>query len=149
MADRAVAPVVGKALEAGLVVLYVGLVSAALYGHAVPAYRTAAGDAVAQRTLSAASERVQQAVPPNATSAQARFRVDLPRTIRGRAYTIRAANGTLVLDHPNPAVGGRQTLALPDSVGVVRGEWHSYRPALLVVSRSNGTLVVELREGQS
>ena len=113
MADRAVAPVVGKALEVGLVVLYVGLLTSALYGHAVPGYRSTAGDAMGDRALSTASHRVQQAVPPDARRVDTRMRVDLPKTIRGRRYEVRAVNRSLVLDHPHRAVGGRQRLALP------------------------------------
>ncbi len=147
MADRAVAPVVGKALEAGLVVLYVGLLTSALYGHAVPEYRSTAGDAVAERALSEASHRVQQAVPPDAMHVDARTRVDLPDTVRGRTYEVRADNRSLVLDHPHPTVGGRQRLALPDAVGTVRGSWHSAEPAVVHVTAANDTLVVELEAG--
>lgn len=147
MADRAVAPVVGKALEAGLVVLYVGLLTSALYGHAVPEYRSTAGDAVAERALAEASHRVQQAVPPDARRVDAEVRVGLPDTVRGRTYEVRAANRSLVLDHPHPAVEGRQRLALPGFVGEVRGSWHSAEPAVVRVSKGNGSLVVELREG--
>jgi hypothetical protein len=145
--DRAVAPVVGKALEAGLVVLFVGLLTSALYGHAVPEYRSTAGDAVADRALSEASHRVQQAVPPNATRVDATLRVGLPDTVRGRTYEVRAENRSLVLDHPHPAVSGRQRLALPDSVGTVRGSWHSAEPAVVHVTSANGSLVVELEAG--
>lgn len=147
MGDRGAAPVVGKALEAGLVVLYVGLLTTALYGNAVPDYRTTAGDSVAERALSGASHRVQQAVPPNATRVDARMRVDLPDTIRGRTYEVRAANGSLVLDHPHPGVGASRRLALPGSVGAVRGSWHSAEPAVVRVTTRNGTLVVTLAEG--
>jgi hypothetical protein len=147
MGDRGAAPVVGKALEAGLVVLYVGLLTSALYGHAVPDYRTTAGDEVAERALSAASHRAQAAVPPNATRVDARMRVGLPETIRGRTYEVRAVNRSLVLDHPHPGVGATRRLALPDAVGRVQGSWHSAEPAVVRVTTENGTLVVTLAEG--
>lgn len=144
MADRGVASVVGKALEVGIVVLYVGLLTSALYGHAVPEYRTTAGDAVADRALSEAGHRVQQAVPPDVARVDARVRVGLPDAIRGRAYEVRVENRSLVLDHPRPGVGGRQRLALPGYVGDVRGSWHSTEPAVVHVATANDTLVVEL-----
>lgn len=52
--DRAVSPVVGKALEAALVVLFIGLVTTSLYGSVLPSYRTTAGDGVGERTLASA-----------------------------------------------------------------------------------------------
>lgn len=145
--DRAASAVVGKALEAGLVVLYVGLVTSALLGGVVPGYRTAAGEAVAERTLAAASQRVQQAVPPGATAAGARVRVSLPDTIRGRAYEVRASDRTLVLVHPVPAVGTSARPALPSSVVALAGRWESTAPAAVVVHPAGDGLVVELVSG--
>jgi hypothetical protein len=145
--DRALAPVVGKALEAGIVVLYVGLLVAALYGNAVPGYRTAAGEEVGERVLATAAERVQQAVPPAARAVDARYRVDLPRTIRGRGYRIRAAGRALVLDHPHPAIGDEAALALPPRVVRVEGTWSSREPAVVRVTDAAGGLVVRLDAG--
>lgn len=145
--DRAVAPVTGKLLEVALVVLYIGLVSTALYGGVVPQYRSAAGDAVAERTLATASQRVQQAVPPNGTHVEATTTVALPDTIRGRAYAIRAEGRRLVLEHPDPAVGGATRLALPDGVIEVSGRWSSTVPARVVVHGSPRGLSVTLRRG--
>lgn len=142
--DRGLAPVVSKALEAGIVVLYVGLLVAALYGTVVPGYRTAAGAEVGERALAAAAERVQQAVPPAARDVDARYRVDLPRTIRGRGYRIRADGRTLVLDHPHPAVGGEAELALPPRVARVEGAWSSREPAVVRVTDIPGGLAVRL-----
>lgn len=148
MADRGLVPVVGKALEAGVVVLYVGLVAAVLFGGAVPGYRTAAGDAVADRALAAATERVQAAVPPNATAVDARVRVSLPATIRGEPYAVQVDGRSLVLAHPHPGVGGRLRLALPPAVVDVRGEWHSTAPAVVRVRSVEGGLAVALVEGR-
>lgn len=145
--DRALAPVVSKALEAGIVVLYVGLLVAALYGNVVPGYRTAAGEEVGERALAAATERVQQAVPPAARGIDARYRVDLPRTIRGRGYRIRADGRALVLEHPHPAVGGEAELALPRRVTRVEGGWSSREPAVVRVVDAPGGLLVRLETG--
>ena len=146
--DRATSPVVGKALEASLVVLYIGLLSAVLYGQVVPGYRTTAGAELGDRVLAEAAQEVQQAVPPDAAAVSVRMRVDLPETIRGRVYALRAANGSLVLNHPNPAIDGRARLALPPTVASVRGSWTSGSPAVVEVRKRGAGLAVVLAEGE-
>jgi hypothetical protein len=146
--NRAVVPAVGKALEASIVLLYVALVTTTLFGGVVPDYRAAAGQELADRTLSTAAHRVQDAVGPDATRASARVRVDLPATIRGDGYRIRAENGSLVLDHPDAEVGSRTTLAVPAHVVAVRGEWHSHDPAAVVVEPAASGVVVRLAAGR-
>lgn len=145
---RAVSPVVGKALEAAIVVLFVSVLVASLYGQAVPGYRAAAGQQVGERVLATAAERVQQAVPPAARRVHARVRVDLPRTVRGRGYTIRTDGHTLVFDHPT-LPSQRATVPLPDRVGVVTGTWRSRKPMLVRVTTSDTGLVVRLEAGGS
>jgi hypothetical protein len=141
--DRAVSPVVGKALEAALVVLYLGLVTTTLYGSAVPDYRATAGAEVGDRTLAAAATEVERAVPPPAASVAVEVRVDLPRTIAGDRYAVRADAETLVLDHPDPAVGGRARLSLPAHVVAVRGTLESTAdPVVRVRSVEGGVEVV-------
>ena len=146
--DRAVSATTSKVLEIALVVLYVGLLSTALYAGAVPGYRSVAGDAVAERTLATASQRVQQAVPPNGSHVEATVRVDLPDAIRGRAYDVEVEGRRLVLDHPNPDVRAASRLALPESVVEVTGTWSSTRPARVVVRGTSRGLVVRLEEGR-
>ncbi|WP_134669410.1 DUF7266 family protein [Halorussus marinus] len=145
--DRGVSPVVGKALEASIVVLYVSLLGATLYGGLVPEYRTAAGAEVGDRVLSQSTQRVQQAVPPTARAVETRVRVALPATIRGRGYSIRAQNRTLVLDHPRDGVGGRARLALPAAVESVTGNWSSGEPAVVAVRGDADGLTVALESG--
>jgi hypothetical protein len=146
--DRAVAPVVGKALEASIVVLYVGLLSATLYGGVVPEYRSAAGAEVGERALAQSAERVQQAVPTDARAVRVRAEVSLPRTIRGRTYAVRTDERTLVLDHPDDRVGGRVALALPETVESVSGNWSSRESTVVVVRNSDaGGLAVRLESG--
>lgn len=144
--ERGVAPAVGKALEVGVVLLYVGLLTTALYGGAVPTYRSAAGAEVADRTLVAAAERVEDAVPPAARRVAVRHRVDLPATIRGANYRIVADGEALVLDHPEPDIGGRVRLALPERVVSVTGEWRSHDDAVVVVRSVDGGVEVRLAE---
>ncbi|MGM0590010.1 MAG: DUF7266 family protein [Halobacteriota archaeon] len=132
MTDRAVAPVVGKGVEAALVVLYVSAMTTVLYGGVVPEYRTDVGDELGERTLVTAANEVEAAVPPkatvppNATRVERRVRLDLPRTIRGDTYRITAQNdSTLHLYHPATSLGGRVRLSLPNRVDSVAGTWHS------------------------
>ena len=147
MTDRAVTPVVEKTITIGLVALFLAGMTTALFGGAVPAARDAAGASIGQRTLAMASERVEQAVPPNATHVTVRERVDLPGTIRGSGYAISADGRSLVLEHPDASVGGRSRLVLPPSVARVEGAWESGSPSTVVDSSPDG-LVVELREGR-
>lgn len=145
MSDRAVTGAVGKLLELALVVLFVGLLSTALFGSAVPEYRAAAGAEVGERTLALGAQRVQQAVPPavGATHASATYRVDLPRTIHGTAYRIYVDGRALVLDHPAPAVGGRHRLAVPRNASV-SGAWTSRGDPVITVTTTEDGLTVRL-----
>lgn len=152
MDDRAAAPVVGKALEIAVLVVFVGLVSASLFGSVVPAYRTAAGEEVGDRVLTAVAGQVETAANAPPDVVERRVTVSLPRTVRGVPYRIRAENesGTpgLVLDHPNTAIGGRTTLAVPPRVMTVRGELRSTAdpaPTVVVTGHENGTVAVTLR----
>lgn len=156
-ADRGVVPAVGKALEAGVVVLFVALLSSTLYGGVVPDARTAAGEEVGERSLQHAAASVEAAVPESARAAGGlandtalvERRVSLPATIRGRGYRI-TANGTdLVLVHAHDRVGGRTPLVLPDSVRAVRGTWTGGEGLVRVTAHPDGGLVVELAEGSA
>ncbi|EJN60796.1 hypothetical protein SAMN04487950_1854 [Halogranum rubrum] len=142
--DRAVSPVVGKTLELGIVVLFVGLMTTTLYGGIVPDYRTSAGAEVGDRTLVTAAERIETSIPPNATAVHGETRIDLPRTIRGEQYELHTTNGTLVLDHPLAEIGGRTPLALPDAVVDISGTWRSGDDLLVVVDGTPRGLTVEL-----
>jgi len=144
VADRAVTPVVGKALEIAVVVLYIALLTASLYGNAVPEYRSEAAGEVGDRALSTAAHRVQQAVPSTASVDAARVRVDLPDRIRGETYRIRSDGATLVLDHPHPDVDGRARLALPERVDSVDGVWRSETTATVVVESAGDGYAVRL-----
>ncbi|MFC5970926.1 hypothetical protein ACFPYI_06230 [Halomarina salina] len=145
--DRAATPVVAKALEAAIVVLFIGLLTSTLFGGVLPGYRSTAGDAVGERALSAAAARVEQAVPATA-DATVRLRVGLPDTIRGDTYRVRSDDGALVLDHPHEAVDGRVPLALPDRVARVEGTWRSTGEAVIRVESSDGRVVVRLEEAE-
>lgn len=145
--ERAVSTVVGKGLEAALVVLYLGMITTALYGSVVPDYRAATGGELADRTLAESTQYVQQAVPPNATVVDVRRLVDLPATIAGEPYEIRADGEALVLVHPDPAIGARARLALPSAVDRVAGTWDSQRPAAVGVESDGDRYVVRLETG--
>ncbi len=144
---RAVTPAVGKALEAGIVVLFVAAVSTTLYGGVVPDARDAAGGEVGDRALEHAAAEVEASVPPAGETATVERRVSLPESIRDRGY--RVAPGTdgdaLVLTHDHPSVGGSTPLVLPDRVRDVRGEWTAGGGGVVRVEpHPDGGLVVVL-----
>lgn len=145
--DRAVAPAVGKVLEVGLVMLFVGALTTTLYGGVVPDYRTAAGDEVADRVAAAASQQVEAAIPPNRSRVRSVTAVDLPETIRGEYYEVVVRNRTLVLDHPHPDVTASARLSLPDAVVDVSGSWSSNERAWVVVESVPDGLAVRLEGG--
>jgi len=143
--QRGLTPVVSKALGVSLLLLYVGVLSTALYGGVVPDYRDAAGEELGERTLAGASLAVGDAVPPNATDATVERRVDIPRTIRGSTYEIRVENRSLVLDHPR--FTRRRPLTLPEHVVSVSGSWTSTEEPVVRVDRVAGGVTVRLVAG--
>mgnify|MGYP000197523620 CR=1 FL=1 len=144
--ERGVTPSVGKALEAGIVVLFVALLSTILLGGLVPDYRAATGAQLGDRVLATASQEVERAVPPTARGVDARRTVELPSTIAGEGYEVAVDGRWLVLDHPNAAVSGRVRLVLPASVDRVEGNWESGADAVVAVHGDESGLVVELTE---
>lgn len=146
MDSRAVTPVVEKTITIGLVALFLAGLTTALFGGAVPAARDAVGESLGDRVLATATERVEQAIPPNATRVTATARLELPATIRGSGYAIRTDGRSLVLDHPAPAVGGRSRLVLPPAVSTVSGGCDSGGACFVAVESVGGGLAVELRE---
>lgn len=146
--SRAVTPAVGKALEAGIVVLFVATASTALYGGVVPDARNAAGDEVGERALEHAAAEVEASVPDSGQAATVERRVSLPESIRDRGYEIRAANGSLVLDHDHPSVGGSTPLVLPDRVQNVTGAWDDGGGVVRVEPHPDDGLVVVLVDGE-
>lgn len=144
VADRAISPVIGKSMEATLVVLYLGLVTTALYGGAVPEYRAEAGSEVAERTLADAATDIEAAIPPEAEGVTVSRKVELPATIAGEAYRIRIDGNRLVLEHPNPAIDETAPLVLPERVVAVSGTWQSGETARIVVTTADAGLEVRL-----
>jgi hypothetical protein len=144
MDNRALSTVVEKLLSMGLVLLYIGLVTTTLYGGTVPAYQSAVGAELGERTLAEAAARIEQAVPPAARTVSATVRVSLPATIDGAGYSIRTDGDDLVLDHPDSEIGGRTRPMLPDRVDTFEGEWQSGGPTVVVVSGTRGRVTVRL-----
>lgn len=142
--SRAVVPMVGKALEAAIVVLFIGTMTTALYGGVVPEYRAAAGDEVADRALVAAAGEIEGAVPPNARGVTAETRVALPSAIRNANYRIVANGTTLRLEHPDDEITGTHRLALPDYVRRVEGAWRSGAETTVVAETEGDGVVVRL-----
>jgi len=144
MDNRALSTVVEKLLSMGLVLLYIGLVTTTLYGGTVPAYQSAVGAELGDRTLAEATARIEQAVPPDARTVSATVRVSLPDTIDGAGYSIRTDGDDLVLDHPNAEISGRTQPLLPERVDTLEGEWQSGSPTVVTVSGSRGSVTVTL-----
>jgi len=138
--------VVGKTLELGIGVVFVALLTATFFGGVAPDYRAAVGAELGDRTLAAAADRVEAAVPdPTPRRVDRRVTVRLPETIRGDPYRIVAAAGPSVrLVHPDRTVGGRLRLDLPGSVPV-RGSWSSTSPSVVVVESEGAGGEVSVR----
>lgn len=148
--DRGSSPVVGKALEAGIVVLYIALLLTVLYGGVVPEYRTAAGQEVGDRVLAEASQEIQGSIPAD-TTATAQTTVALPDQIHGSNYQIRAderdETAVLVLVHPDSGINGELPVVLPPDVIEFDGEWESTADAIVTVTQTDAGRIVELRRG--
>lgn len=143
---RALTPAIGKALEVGVVVIFVGVLSTSLYGGFVPEYRTAVGDEVADRTVVSAAERIEAAVPPAAREVRSVTRVDLPTSIRGANYRVVVDGRALVLEHPASDISAQTRLALPGRVAVVTGTWESGADPVVLIEDSPDGLVVRLTD---
>jgi len=123
--ERGISPVIEKLVTAGLVVLYIGGMTTVLFGGVVPAYETAAGEEVAERTLATAAGEIEAAAPRPGSETAVRATVDLPPTIDDTAYRIVLADRQLRLEHPDPEIGATTRLAVPDGVGLEPGQWES------------------------
>ena len=144
MDNRALSTVVEKLLSLSIVVLYITLLTTVLYGGSVPAYQGAVGGQLGERALAEATAEVERTVPPRGQNVAASRGVDLPATIDGAGYRIRANGTHLLLDHPDQAVGGVARPALPDRVGNVTGTWESGADTVVTVTGSRGNLTVRL-----
>jgi hypothetical protein len=148
MDSRAVTPVVGKLLAAGLAVLYIASLTGLLLGGVVPEYRVAAGEELGERVLATAAGHVEAAVPDSGATVDVRVRADLPASIRGEQYRLLVRDRTLVLDHPVDALDARAPLALPTGV-TPEGHWTSGDPLLVSVAGPAGNRTLRLAEGSA
>lgn len=146
MDNRGLSTVVEKLLSLSIVMLYITLLTTVLYGGSVPAYRGAVGGQLGERALAEATAEVERTVPPRGRNVAATRRVDIPATIDGGGYRIRANGTHLLLDHPDDEVGGTARPVLPDRVGNVTGEWQSGADTVVTVTGSRGNLTVRLGE---
>lgn len=146
--QRGVSAVVGKTLEAGIVVLYVSLLVSTLYGGVVPEYRGAAGEELGDRVLAEAALEVQIAVSEDPRT-EASVRHDLPTTIRETTYRIVAENESLRLVHSDAAVGAELPLALPADVVRIEGTWYSHEQAVVTVERTADGRIVRLESEEA
>lgn len=123
--ERGISPVIEKLVTVGLVVLYIGGMTTALFGGIVPAYETAAGDEVAERALATAAGEIEAAAPRPGSETSVRSTVDLPATIDDEAYWIVLSDRQLRLEHPDPGIGATTRLAVPGSIRLEPGRWQS------------------------
>lgn len=142
MDNRAVSPVVGKLLAAGIAVLYIASATGLLLGGVVPDYRAATGGELGERVLATAAGELERAIPATHGNVTVRVTRELPTTIAGQRYRLAVRNGTLRLDHPNDGLDARTRLSLPPTVTVVDDTWESGDPLAIHVRgpASNRTL---------
>lgn len=143
MDDRGTAPVVGKALEIAIVLLYIGIVSGGLYGGVIPETRTTADQAIAERALTRSVEQIRDSIPPSGTG-HVETSIALPQTIAGESYHVVPGDGYLVLRHPDPNLNAEASLLLPDSVTTVTGRWDSQTANVLLVNITSDGVIVRL-----
>ena len=146
MDNRGLSTVVEKLLSLSVVMLYITLLTTVLYGGSLPAYRGAVGEQLGERTLAEATAEVERAVPPPGRDVAASRRVDVPATIDGAGYRIRANGTHLLLDHPDDEVGGHARPAVPGRVTNVTGEWESGGDTVVTVGGSRDNVTVRLEE---
>lgn len=149
MDNRAVSPVVGKVLAAGLAVVYIAALTGLLLGGIVPDYRTAAGEELGERVLATAGGTLERALPDTDAPTTVRVRADLPATIRDAGYAVELTGGVLRLDHPDDALDARTRLSLPPSLTPVNSTWESGGPFAVVVSGPASNRTVRLAEGSA
>lgn len=144
--DRALSAVVGKSLEAGIVVLYISTMVGVLYGGVVPEYQATTGEELGERVLAESALEVKTAVPadPQATGTA---RHQIPRTIDDEPYRIVAGNESLRLAQDGSEATTELPLQLPPDVHRVEGEWRSSAPAVVRVERTPTGRVVTLEAG--
>lgn len=143
MDERATAPVVGKALEIALVLVYIGIVASVLYGGVIPDTRTTADQAIAERSLAASVDHIREAIPTGGTG-EVRVSITLPATIGGEPYDVVPRDGVLILRHPDPSVNAQASLLLPSRVTAVTGTWESEDSNILLVNATRDGVTVRL-----
>lgn len=149
MDNRAVSPVVGKLLAAGLAVLYIATISGLLLGGVVPEYQNAAGEELAERVVATVGGQIERAVPDTDATVDVTITSDVPATIRNERYDLRLQNGSLVLDHPAVTLDARTELSLPSKVNAPNQTWRSGGTLAISVTGAGTNRTVTLREGPS
>jgi FlaG/FlaF family flagellin (archaellin) len=148
MDSRGVTPVFEKLLAIGITLLFLAGMTATLFGGAVPIYRQAVGETVADRVLATATAAVESGVPPSGTSVDATSHVTLPATIRGAGYAIRVDGRNLTLDHPQRMLDTRSRPALPGVVSNLSGQWASGSTFSVTATRTPSGVVITIHGGR-
>lgn len=148
MDNRGVSPVVEKTIAIGLVALFTGGLLTTLLGGAVPDYRSSVGQEVGDRVLATAASEIERTVPTTESAVSIRRERRVPGTISGAGYRLRLNNRTLVLQHPDPAIGGSTRVAVPPDVTVRDGNW-SGGDFVVTVGGDAGNHTLAVRERDS
>ena len=147
MDNRALSPVVGKLLAAGIAVLYITSATGLLLGGVVPEYRDAAGSELGDRVLATAAGDIERSLPATDGNGTVQHTRSLPRTIAGERYRLTLSNRTLRLDHPDDALDARAHLAVPATLTIANDTWESGDPLRIRIRGQPPNRVLTLGEG--
>lgn len=142
--NRAVSSVVGKVLAIGIAVLYIGGMTAILFGGIVPDYERETGEELADRVTARVAGHIEQAVPEANGTVDTRRTVPLPATIEQHSYTLTVRNGVLALNHSDGTISAQTQLRLPEHVTVTDGTYHSGDPLVIRVTGTAGNWTLSL-----
>lgn len=147
MDNRALSPVVGKLLAAGIAVLYITSATGLLLGGVVPEYRDAAGSKLGDRVLATAAGDIEGSLPATDGNVSVQRTRSLPRTIAGERYRLTLSNRTLHLDHPDDALDARAHLTMPAMLTIANDTWESGDPLRIRIQGQPPNRVLTLGEG--
>lgn len=145
--ERGASAVVGKVLATGIAVMYIAGMTTLLLGGVVPDYRTASGAEIGDRVLATAAGEIEESVPAVEGQIELWTERSLPETIRDRQYELVLSGHTLTLTHPDPGIGAKLKLSLPQTVTVRNGTWSSRDRLVVSVHGTAGDRTIAFREG--
>jgi Flp pilus assembly pilin Flp len=145
--ERGASAVVGKVLATGIAVMYIAGMTTLLLGGVVPDYRTASGAEIGDRILATAAGEIEESVPAVEADVELWTERSLPETIRDRQYELVLSGHTLTLAHPDPGIGAKLNLSLPQTVTVRNGTWSSRDRLVVYVNGTTGDRTIAFQGG--